>query len=147
MTVTRTLPPIASSISARSRSRRDPTRPVTTSAASFTSNSPSVGPARDVEGHAGRTCHRRFEERRGDRCPCRLGGAVLAFRLAMADEAEPASFMIVRTLRNQVDEPGNGDQVGDALDALAKITLSAIRNASTTDVCFSTTWSRRACSG
>src|SRR5688572_13025880 len=82
---------------------------------------PDVGPARDVEEDAGRTCHRRFEERRGDRCPCRLGGAVLAFRLADAHESRTG---VVHDRPHvgeiEVDEPRDGDQVGDALDALAE---------------------------
>ena len=95
--------------------------PVTTSAASFTSNRPISAPpvmlrrmpvAPSIDASSS-----------GDETAVRAASAARFSPVAMPMpiRAEPASRMIVRTsAKSRLTRPGIGDQVGDALDALAQ---------------------------
>src|SRR6266545_1529705 len=78
-----------------------------------------VGAAGDVEQHAAGPVHRRLQQRRGDRLLGRGHRAVLAAGLADAHERGAGlAHGGAHVGEVQVDQPRDGDQVGDALDAL-----------------------------
>ena len=102
-----------------------------------------VGAAGDVEEDPGRAFDRRLEQRRRDGGARRLGRAVLAAREPMPMSAEPASRMIVRTsAKSRLTRPGTVMRSVMPWTPWRR-TSSAMRKASTTDVCCSTTWRSR----
>ena len=77
--------------------------------------------AGDVEEHAGGAVDRRLEERRGDRLLGGLGRAALAGGVADAHQGGTGVGHDRPDVGEvEVDEAGDGDQVGDPLDALAE---------------------------
>ena len=93
----------------------------TISAASLTSNRPRSRAAGDVEQDAGGALDGLLEQRAGDRLLGGLGGAVLAAGLADAHERRAGvGHDRAHVGEVEVDEAGDRDQVGDALDALAQ---------------------------
>ena len=80
-----------------------------------------VGGAGDVEQHAGRPVEGRLEERRRHRRVRRGCRAALAARRADAHQRRACVAHDRADVREvEVHEPGDGDQVGDALHALAE---------------------------
>ena len=143
ITVTRTSSPIESSITAPKMTFAFwSAAPVTTSAASLTSKSPMSGPpvmlsrmpvapSIDVSSSGEETA------------PRRLGRAVLAGRGADAHQRRAGvAHDRAHVGEVEVDEPGDGDQVGDALDALAQDVVGHPEGVDD-EVWRSTTWSSR----
>ena len=82
---------------------------------------PQLGRSGDVDEDAGRTLDRRLQQRRRHRDPGRLLGAVLALRDPDAHQRRTGvAHDRPHVGEVEVDEAGHGDQVGDALDALAE---------------------------
>src|SRR4051794_3485580 len=80
-----------------------------------------VGAAGDVQQHAGGALDAGLEQRTGDGRLCGLGGAVLAAGRADAHEGRAGVVHDRADVGEvKVDQPGDRDQVGDALDALAE---------------------------
>ena len=103
-----------------------------------------VGAAGDVEQNPGRPFDRRLEERRRDGRRARLRPlGSRPMRAPMPISAEPASRMIVRTsAKSRLTRPGSVIRSVIPCTPCRRMS-SAIRNASTTEVCRSTTWSSR----
>ena len=82
---------------------------------------PDIGTARDVEENPGRTVERRLEERRGDGRVGRVCGARVARRGSDSHQRRAGVAHDRADVGEvEVDEPGHGDQVGDALHPLAQ---------------------------
>ena len=80
-----------------------------------------VAPAGDVQQDAGRTVDRRLEQRGGNRRLRGLGGAIVAGGAADAHQCRTGLVHDRPHVGEvEVDQSGDGDQVGDALDALAQ---------------------------
>ena len=122
MAVTRTSSPIASSITAPKMTFAfESAALVTTCAASSTSASPRSGPPVMLRRMPGSAVERRLEKRRRDRGARRLDRAVVAARDADAHERRAGVAHDRAHVREvEVDEARDGDEVGDALDALAQ---------------------------
>ena len=128
----------------RSRSRSGRRAPVTTSAASLTSNRPRSVGAGDVEQHAGGAVERRLEQRRRDgRVRAASAARFSPEAVPMPISAEPASRMIVRTsAKSRLTSPGTVIRSVMPWTPWRRMS-SAMRNASVTGVFFSTTCSSR----